>query len=134
MMEKGRVPLALRWLGRVDYDEAHAVQRRLVGDEHESRLIGPLVGQRHGFVAGGAAGVGFHHVKGLVDDAGLHLTFDDVEHLGGGACGQAQALARAQLNSYVLKSKDVLGQAGRIVAFSRSRPRRQVTDRSRVPA
>ena len=32
MMEKGRVPLALRWLGRVDYDEAHAVQRRLVDE------------------------------------------------------------------------------------------------------
>jgi hypothetical protein len=25
-------PLALRWLGRVDYDEAHAVQRRLVDE------------------------------------------------------------------------------------------------------
>ena len=32
MMDKGRVPLALRWLGRVDYDEAHAVQRRLVDE------------------------------------------------------------------------------------------------------
>ncbi|MFM2193463.1 MAG: hypothetical protein RLZZ460_133, partial [Chloroflexota bacterium] len=47
IMDETRVPLGLRWLGRVGYDEAHALQRRIVEDRVGGRGADAFLALEH---------------------------------------------------------------------------------------